>query len=534
MKTNSLYSTFLHTKKSFYTAGGYPTDHGFDTQGFAFRFLANDLIAYTCPDTTYLHRTNFYKSYYLREVQQGNFSSNWFKIIEEYLFLFNDKTKSWLLNYDTHNPYDRLSIASLSSNELIENYKELIAKNAKEYYSNILANKNDLNEFESYWLGSELLKKEKYEEAAINFRRSIKLGLKSIILYEKLLQTLAKIDNKNAREEMAIIKSFLKKQKKSKYYYLFWKIKTRLAAHLAKVKKNIASTLDKQKKFSNFFYSLPRIVLKIKMAFRIKLIENCVSYSSESIDIIIPTTEKDYILLKSVLDSLKNVCQSINKIFLVSNNNQKIVDFCKRNNCVFVDENNILGYGKNQINYKINNMDRSGWLFQQLLKLSGDKIAEKENFLVMDSDTILINKHNFIRKGKFIFRQNPNEWHKPYFDAYKYIFRENAPAKISAVCHMMIFNKNKLKEMREEIEKKHKQSWDKVIISTKDMDNAGKSCFSEYETYFNWLKKRYPSIVKTIPFYNKRLSRHEFTDDKIITKKYRDNFNSLSFHSYQK
>ena len=39
----SLYSTFMITKEAFRTIGGYPIEHGFDTQGIAWRFLAAGL-----------------------------------------------------------------------------------------------------------------------------------------------------------------------------------------------------------------------------------------------------------------------------------------------------------------------------------------------------------------------------------------------------------------------------------------------------------------------------------------------------------
>jgi len=72
-----IYVNFMYTKEAFNKIGGYPTNHGFDTQGFAWRFLCSGLIAYTCPDTKYLHRTNFKESYYLREYNQGKSNYNW-------------------------------------------------------------------------------------------------------------------------------------------------------------------------------------------------------------------------------------------------------------------------------------------------------------------------------------------------------------------------------------------------------------------------------------------------------------------------
>ncbi len=99
----ALTSTFLMTRKAFALVGGYPTSHGFDTQGMAFRFLGNGLEAYTCPDTVYYHRVEFSDSYYLREQKAGRINWNWLQVLDEFIYLFNPATQrqileSWLFS----------------------------------------------------------------------------------------------------------------------------------------------------------------------------------------------------------------------------------------------------------------------------------------------------------------------------------------------------------------------------------------------------------------------------------------------------
>ena len=89
----ALTSTFLMTRKAFALVGGYPTSHGFDTQGMAFRFLGNGLEAYTCPDTVYYHRVEFSDSYYLREQKAGRINWNWLQVLDEFIYLFNPATQ---------------------------------------------------------------------------------------------------------------------------------------------------------------------------------------------------------------------------------------------------------------------------------------------------------------------------------------------------------------------------------------------------------------------------------------------------------
>jgi len=271
------------------------------------------------------------------------------------------------------------------------------------------------------------------------------------------------------------------------------------------------------------------IGLRIKKTLKLNFTENCRRDGQKMIDVIIPTISKDYLLLETVLASLKNVCQPINKIFIVSQKEQFIIDFCLKHDCTFVDEREVLGYGKEAIDYKVGGQDRSGWLFQQLLKLAGDRIAEMENFLVIDSDTVLIKPHSFIAGERFVFFES-EEWNQDYFTAFQTIFGYRPKSLVSHVCHMMIFNNQYLREMKAEMEKKNKTGWDKVVISTKN--NGAVSCFSEYETYSNWLLQKHPGAVKFQPFYNKSLAKDKLTSLDDLASHFGNRYNSLSFHSY--
>lgn len=122
-----LYSTFMHTRRAFDIAGGYPTEHGFDTQGFAWRFLASGLIAYTCPGSSYLHRIRFKKSYYIREYNSGKVNYNWQDVLSENLSLFSDETQNFILNFDCQD-FSRNLFEELSKKENLfkEGYNNLI------------------------------------------------------------------------------------------------------------------------------------------------------------------------------------------------------------------------------------------------------------------------------------------------------------------------------------------------------------------------------------------------------------------------
>ena len=94
-----LYVNFMYTRKAFNKLGGYPISHGFDTQGFAWRFICSGLTAYVCKDAEYLHRIHFNESYYLREYNFGKSNYNWKSILLEQYYIFNKKTLDYILGY---------------------------------------------------------------------------------------------------------------------------------------------------------------------------------------------------------------------------------------------------------------------------------------------------------------------------------------------------------------------------------------------------------------------------------------------------
>ena len=126
-KMCGLYQVFMITKKAFIKTGGYPTHHGFDTQGFAWRFLSANLVAYTCPNTSYLLRVQFKESYYLREYNSGKNNFNWQAIFIENLPLFEDSIQKFIKNFDCRDFTRDIFTELLTQTKILrDNYQELI------------------------------------------------------------------------------------------------------------------------------------------------------------------------------------------------------------------------------------------------------------------------------------------------------------------------------------------------------------------------------------------------------------------------
>ena len=559
-----LYSTFMHTREAFRIAGGYPTEHGFDTQAFAWRFLANGLIAYTCADTVYLHRLHFNTSYYAREYESGKINRNWFLIFQEFFYFFSPQAQQILLETDLGSERSLSDLIFKESDDVLatDYRKHILHHTRRSYHDELIAKKgqksatDSLTLSDNYWLGWYYHSEKKWPEAETYLSRAIAQiaqvtsvhSTEAAYISEKISFLLYDSRGEQGDDKAAALARDLLINMTRNKYGSKRPLLTRIAKKIIKIaararfqtvyryiQGNIACRLRARHSIA-LMYNWKKLVLR-KIC-RQSFTETCVSASHEPIDLVIPTLSKDRALVLLVIESVRaQVCQPIQNIYIVSNKSDEIVHLCQEHHFTFIDERSVLGYGKEKTPYRVNGIDRSGWLFQQLLKLSGDTFVKARHYLIVDSDTVLIKKHSFLTSDaphqKTIFRQN-EEWHEPYFRNFERIFGYEAPTRLSYTSHMMLFDTIYLKAMKKEIAEKHHAPWDEVYrASAEDGEkNQEPSCISDYDTYANWVLYNHPEAVTSIPFYNKSLSRKALAPLASLEEAYARRYASLSFHSY--
>ncbi|WP_134701220.1 DUF6492 family protein [Ammoniphilus sp. YIM 78166] len=247
--------------------------------------------------------------------------------------------------------------------------------------------------------------------------------------------------------------------------------------------------------------------------------------SNVKIDVLIPAIDKDLTVLPQVIDGIrKNVLHPIGDIYIVSPNSPRIKEMCKQKDCHFVLEDTILPVNKN-------NLYGAGWMLQQLLKLSCDKICSNDHFLIVDADTIFIAPHVFMYGEKTVFYCADFYWDcKPIFDHFKRLTRLKPVAHRSLINHSMFFSRTYLSELKNWIESIHAKPWYQAIIDT--IDNKAYVPFSEYETYGNFMLIKHPENVflarsKNLDRRIKDFQEFGTYDLDELAKRY----NSISFHS---
>jgi hypothetical protein len=214
------------------------------------------------------------------------------------------------------------------------------------------------------------------------------------------------------------------------------------------------------------------------------------------IDVVIPCLESDIPILNKCVPSLrKNLKDGVGNVFIVGRETDLLKVTCKNLDCDFVNEVGFMGFDK----YELGDIpfNRNGWLYQQLIKLSGDRLSCNEDFLVCDADHILLEPHSFIDGGVYNFYYT-GEYHVPYFRVIDELFQKRYQkiVKFSFISDKMIFNKDILHQMKDEIEFLSKEEWVWSIVNHYDKETQ--SGFSEFETYGTFISNRFGNKVNLI------------------------------------
>ncbi|BFT70070.1 DUF6492 family protein [Paenibacillus sp. P36] len=226
--------------------------------------------------------------------------------------------------------------------------------------------------------------------------------------------------------------------------------------------------------------------------------------SSTQIDVLIPAIEKDLGTLPMVIDAVrKYVKHPIGEIIIVAPRKKRILDLCQRKGCRFVHEDTVLPITKKDIHYESKTWERSGWLYQQLLKLNGDTLCTSKYYLVIDADTVLIRPHVFKVGSKTVFYCR--DWSQSeYYKTYRKLMGRGRSSRRSFVTHYMLFERAKVAKLKSTIEAKHNRSWYSAIMAS--MNKSKQFAFSEFETYGNFLYASAPQNMILKSALNKSLS----------------------------
>jgi len=247
-----------------------------------------------------------------------------------------------------------------------------------------------------------------------------------------------------------------------------------------------------------------------------------------AIDVFIPAVEKDLMTLPHTIDSVRtHVKHPIGDIYVVAPQSKRIMALCARKRCKFVDERAVLPFAKDAVAYRSKRWNRSGWLYQQLLKLNGDAVCKRPYFLIIDADTVLIRPHRFLIGPKAVFYCR--NWSQPeYFRTYARLMGKKALRPKSFVTHYMLIESAKLSSLKKGIEKKFGTRWYWAIL--KAVNKSRDYGFSEFETYGNFVYEGDPGRYLLRQARNRALRTSYSALSEPMIRKLAASYRSLSFH----
>lgn len=172
---------------------------------------------------------------------------------------------------------------------------------------------------------------------------------------------------------------------------------------------------------------------------------------------------------------------------------------------------------------KVANKSRSGWIFQQLIKLYFPLLqSESENVLVVDSDVFFLREVNFFDGNKEIFTVS-DEFHPPYFEHMLRVHPEfKRERNKSGISHHMLFNKKKLTSMFETVEKLHNKPFYEVYLES--INSEEQSPCSEYEMYLHYVLREFQNEIK--------IRELKWSNENCINKDILENYDFFSLPYY--
>ena len=184
---------------------------------------------------------------------------------------------------------------------------------------------------------------------------------------------------------------------------------------------------------------------------------------------------------------------------------------------------------RTDIEYTVDGVDRSGWLFQKLLKYAGAGLTEKTHYFVIDSDTVLIRPQVFELGGMQLVL-HADEHHEIYFQVCETLLGYPRATELSCIAHMVLFDVARLRALKEHIESRFYCPWFKALVRNTRIDEMSGS--SDYELYGQWCLSQYPSDNIREYFFNSAFGRAGLCSVADLERCYGARYRSLSFHSY--
>lgn len=146
---------------------------------------------------------------------------------------------------------------------------------------------------------------------------------------------------------------------------------------------------------------------------------------------------------------------------------------------------------------------RTGWYFQQFLKMAYAMVCEEEYYLVWDGDTIPVRRIALFHTNGKPYMALKQEYNPAYFDTLKTLLGLDKVRKESFISEHMLIRVSYMKELIAQIEQNPScagEAFYEKILYAVEKDMLRGSGFSEFETYGTYVTVKHPEAYEYIPY----------------------------------
>ena len=217
--------------------------------------------------------------------------------------------------------------------------------------------------------------------------------------------------------------------------------------------------------------------------------------SERVLDIVTLLAPKDLPVFRCVMPMARaQLLHPVGRHYVIAPDDADIRAACASVNTVFVDEATVFGSDYPSVRSRVAaKVSQPGWVLQQLLKLGADRIADHNDFLVLDADTCFVTPARFHWDGAWLLDYN-RDFQRSYDAFAARLLGWGAIDPQSFVCHYMVMNRQRLRELRARIEAVFERPWVDAIID--HLDPGQPRNFSEYQLYANFLLAEHPAAYR--------------------------------------
>lgn len=246
-----------------------------------------------------------------------------------------------------------------------------------------------------------------------------------------------------------------------------------------------------------------------------------ISKSMNNLEAVMPVAEKDAIKAPIAIEYLiQNT--PVSHVYLIANTDIEVAN----DRITVVDEREVLPVKSDHFEF------RSGWIYQQIIKLLQDLTAG-DWYIAIDADTFVLSNLQLWEGDDPIFFAERDRRKIAAYDRFNKKFLGYSNYPFQALNNIALYNKNVISEMFNSVGLHNKDS-----IIDKVSKTLGVGCFpAEAQLYLSWILNAYPELyhVRVPSVVTKGMyDGYKFTKDEIVStiNKHVKSADLLTVHSW--